>query len=207
LASARSRAWPVNLAFIGAGCARRLAVRCPRRSATPPLPRPKLDVVADFLNQGLDADRQAPREQRQTARRLYRRILTAFPDAAVAESTMRNHVRERKRHMGWSGRRPSCRKVTVGRRGAGRFRARPETTDPGYGDLRVVDSRRARRPISSRDDRGSAPIRDRFSALSPHLNERERRLLAATEATAAGMAGLRRCRRPRASQPARLVAG
>jgi hypothetical protein len=36
----------------------------------------------------------------------------------------------------------------------------------------------------------SAPIRDRFSALSPHLNERERRLLAATEATAAGYGGI-----------------
>jgi hypothetical protein len=35
-----------------------------------------------------------------------------------------------------------------------------------------------------------APIRERFSALSPHLNERERRLLAATEATAAGYGGI-----------------
>ena len=35
-----------------------------------------------------------------------------------------------------------------------------------------------------------APIRDRFTALSPHLNERERRLFAATEATAAGFGGI-----------------
>jgi hypothetical protein len=35
-----------------------------------------------------------------------------------------------------------------------------------------------------------APIRDRFTALSPHLNERERRLLAATEAAAAGYGGI-----------------
>src|SRR3954452_10353394 len=35
-----------------------------------------------------------------------------------------------------------------------------------------------------------APIRDRFSALSPHLNERERRLFAATEAAAAGYGGI-----------------
>ena len=35
-----------------------------------------------------------------------------------------------------------------------------------------------------------APIRDRFSALSPHLNERERRLLAATEASSAGYGGI-----------------
>src|ERR1700712_5040363 len=34
------------------------------------------------------------------------------------------------------------------------------------------------------------PIRDRFTALSPHLNERERRLFAATEAAAAGYGGI-----------------
>jgi Rhodopirellula transposase DDE domain len=35
-----------------------------------------------------------------------------------------------------------------------------------------------------------APIRDRFTALSLHLNERERRLFAATEAAAAGYGGI-----------------
>jgi transposase len=34
------------------------------------------------------------------------------------------------------------------------------------------------------------PIRERFSELSPHLDERERRLFAATEATAAGYGGI-----------------
>jgi hypothetical protein len=34
------------------------------------------------------------------------------------------------------------------------------------------------------------PIRDRFTALSPHLNERERRLFAATEAATAGYGGI-----------------
>ena len=48
----------------------------------------------------LETDRCAPRKQRHTARRIYRRILTEFPDARVAESTVRNHVRERKRQMG-----------------------------------------------------------------------------------------------------------
>ena len=43
------------------------------------------------------ADRQAPRKQRHTARRLYRRILAEFSDATVAELPVRNHVRERKR--------------------------------------------------------------------------------------------------------------
>ena len=35
-----------------------------------------------------------------------------------------------------------------------------------------------------------APIRDRFTALSPHLNERERRLFVATGAAAAGYGGI-----------------
>ncbi|EQD69687.1 hypothetical protein B1A_06749, partial [mine drainage metagenome] len=46
------------------------------------------------------ADRRAPRKQRHTARRIYRRILTEFPGVSVAESTVRNHVRERKRQIG-----------------------------------------------------------------------------------------------------------
>ena len=75
-------------------------------SAVPPkhhYPRrikPKLGAVAAFIDQVLDADRRAPRKQRHTARRLYRRILTAFPDVTVAESTVRNHVRERKHQIG-----------------------------------------------------------------------------------------------------------
>jgi hypothetical protein len=57
-------------------------------------------VVADFIDKVLDEDCRAPRKQRHTARRIHRRILSEFPDATVAESTVRNHVRERKRQMG-----------------------------------------------------------------------------------------------------------
>jgi transposase len=62
--------------------------------------KPKLDAVVAFIDRVLDEDRRAPRKQRHTARRIYRRILTEVPDAAVAESTVRNHVRARKRAMG-----------------------------------------------------------------------------------------------------------
>ena len=62
--------------------------------------KPKLDAVVAFIDAVLEVDRQAPRKQRHTARRIYRRMLTEFPDAVVAESTVRNHVRERKRQMG-----------------------------------------------------------------------------------------------------------
>ena len=66
----------------------------------PPRAQPKLGLVAAFIDKVLDEDRRAPRKQRHTARRIYRRILTEFPDAAVAESTVRNHVRARRHAMG-----------------------------------------------------------------------------------------------------------
>jgi hypothetical protein len=84
----------------------RRMVRKAIAGAMPPLHRyparakPKLGAVASFIDAVLDEDRRAPRKQRHTARRIYRRILTEFPDAAVAESTVRNHVRARKRAMG-----------------------------------------------------------------------------------------------------------
>ncbi|MCU4162288.1 IS21 family transposase [Acidiphilium sp. AL] len=62
--------------------------------------KPKLDGVVAFIDGVLEADRRALRKQRHTARRIYRRILIEFPGASVAESTVRNHVRERKRQMG-----------------------------------------------------------------------------------------------------------
>jgi transposase len=62
--------------------------------------KPKLGAVGDFIDKLLEEDRRAPRKQRHTARRIHRRILREFPDTAVAESTVRNHVRQRKRQMG-----------------------------------------------------------------------------------------------------------
>src|SRR4051794_3504392 len=77
-----------------------LASALPPPHRYPPRVKPKLGVVAAFIDTVLDEDRRAPRKQRHTARRLYRRILTECPDATVAESTVRNHVRERKHQMG-----------------------------------------------------------------------------------------------------------
>ena len=54
--------------------------------------KPTLGTVEAFIDKVLDEDRRAPRKQRHTARRLHRRILTEFPGASVAESTVRNHV-------------------------------------------------------------------------------------------------------------------
>jgi transposase len=52
------------------------------------------------IDSWLEADREAPRKQRHTARRIHRRLVDEF-GAVVAESTVRQYVRERKRAMGW----------------------------------------------------------------------------------------------------------
>lgn len=81
-----------------------LASALPPERRYPQRARPKLDGVAAFIDRVLEADLRAPRKQRHTARRLHRRLLKEFPGTAVAESTVRNHVRERRRAMGLVGR-------------------------------------------------------------------------------------------------------
>ena len=84
----------------------RRMVRQAIAGATPPAHRyparvkPKLDAFVAFIDGILEEDRRAPRKQRHTARRIYRRTLNEFPEAAVAESTVRNHVRDRKLQLG-----------------------------------------------------------------------------------------------------------
>lgn len=84
----------------------RRLVRQAIASALPPdrryTPRamPKIDPVKDWIEQILVADQQAPRKQRHTARRLWQRLRDTHPDCPVAESTVRQYVRERKRALG-----------------------------------------------------------------------------------------------------------
>jgi transposase len=63
-------------------------------------PRPKLGPVVNFIDAILEADRKAPRKQRHTAHRIYVRITQECQDVKVAESTVRQYVRERKRALG-----------------------------------------------------------------------------------------------------------
>ena len=71
-------------------------------TATPPArrPRPHLGPVVDVIEAILVADRQAPRKQRHTAHRVYTRIRREHPECVVAESTVRQYVRERKLALG-----------------------------------------------------------------------------------------------------------
>jgi transposase len=66
--------------------------------------RPVVGPLIPFIDGILEADRKAPRKQRHTAHRIFARILAERPERKVAEVTVRQYVRERKRELGWEAR-------------------------------------------------------------------------------------------------------
>jgi transposase len=66
--------------------------------------RPVIGPLRPFIDAILEADRKAPRKQRHTAHRIFERIRSEQPEYKVAEVTVRQYVRERKRELGWSTR-------------------------------------------------------------------------------------------------------
>ncbi|MGH2986087.1 MAG: IS21 family transposase, partial [Solirubrobacterales bacterium] len=84
----------------------RRAVRQALASPLPPTkrppevrPAPKLGPYRALIDGWLRADREAPRKQRHTARRIWRRLRDEH-GADVAETTVRDYVRRRKRELG-----------------------------------------------------------------------------------------------------------
>ena len=84
----------------------RRAVRDALASAVPAVkrspvgrPAPKLGPYRAVIDGWLEADRTAPRKQRHTAKRIYQRLVDEH-GADVAETTVRQYVRARKRAMG-----------------------------------------------------------------------------------------------------------
>ncbi len=77
-----------------------LASAVPKQKPLVSRPRPILGPVVDFIEAVLEADRQAPRKQRHTAHRIYVRIGQERPGCEVAESTVREYVRQRKLALG-----------------------------------------------------------------------------------------------------------
>jgi transposase len=63
-------------------------------------PAPKLGSYRAVIDEWLRADQEAPRKQRHTARRIWRRLVDER-GADVAEVTVRQYVRARKRELGW----------------------------------------------------------------------------------------------------------
>ena len=73
----------------------------PSKRAPVGRPAPKLGRYRSVIDGWLEADRDAPRKQRHTARRIHRRLVDEH-GADVAESTVRQYVRARKRAMGFA---------------------------------------------------------------------------------------------------------
>ena len=92
----------------------RRAVRQALESALPPAkrtprgrPAPALGAYRAVVDEWLIADRQAPRKQRHTARRVWQRLV-AEHGAVVSERQVARYVHARRRELGRSVRR-SCR--------------------------------------------------------------------------------------------------
>ena len=75
-------------------------------SAVPPArkrpegrPAPKLGEYRELIDEWLIADLVAPRKQRHTAKRIWRRLVDEH-GVEVAETTVRDHVRKRRRELG-----------------------------------------------------------------------------------------------------------
>jgi transposase len=84
----------------------RRAVRQALESSIPPVkrapvsrPAPKLGEYRELIDEWLIADLVAPRKQRHTAKRIWKRLLDEH-GVEVAETTVRDHVRKRRRELG-----------------------------------------------------------------------------------------------------------
>jgi transposase len=71
----------------------------PRRKAYPRRARPAIDPYAAVIDSWLLADRQVPRKQRHTARRVWQRLI-AEHGATVSEVTVSRYVARRKAELG-----------------------------------------------------------------------------------------------------------
>jgi len=71
----------------------------PSRKRPESRPAPKLGEFRELIDGWLAADLDAPRKQRHTARRIWRRLVDEH-GADVAEATVREHVRKRRRELG-----------------------------------------------------------------------------------------------------------
>jgi hypothetical protein len=84
----------------------RRTVRAALASPLPPAkrvavsrPAPKLGGDRELIDEWLIADVDAPRKQRHTSKRIWRRLVDEYC-ADAAETTVRDHVRKRRREMG-----------------------------------------------------------------------------------------------------------
>jgi hypothetical protein len=72
----------------------------PPERKVPARVRPKLAGAIPFIEAILEGDRQAPRKQRHTAHRIWKRVRRELSGVTVGESTVREYVRQRKIALG-----------------------------------------------------------------------------------------------------------
>jgi hypothetical protein len=78
------------------------AVPPPRKKTN--RPHWKLKAAIPFIETILKTDHTAPRIQRHTAHRIWKRIRQEFPDLEISERMVRKYVRKRKHALGLAGR-------------------------------------------------------------------------------------------------------
>jgi transposase len=64
---------------------------------------PRLDPVKPFIDSILETDQKAPRKQRHTTQRIYRRICQEWPQYPIGRSRVGEYVRQRKQELGLLG--------------------------------------------------------------------------------------------------------
>lgn len=84
----------------------RQAIECavPPARKKPDRKRTKFDLVKGFIERILHDDERAPRKQRHTAHRIFCRMQTELPEAAVSERSIRQYVEEIRTAIGLSKR-------------------------------------------------------------------------------------------------------
>jgi hypothetical protein len=91
-----ARKFGVHRRMVREAIERSIPMRLPAKER----PRPTIGPVAEFIDELLEADRRAPRKQRQTAHRIWVRITRERSGYPIVESTVRGYVRQRKRTLG-----------------------------------------------------------------------------------------------------------
>jgi transposase len=66
--------------------------------------QPRIEAVKPFIDEILEADRQAPRKQRHTAHRIHQRIKKELPEHPVSSASVRRYVARKKHELGLKGR-------------------------------------------------------------------------------------------------------
>jgi transposase len=74
----------------------------PARRKKTERPRTKMVPAVAFIDAILEVDRKAPRKQRHTARRIWKRIGEEVPGCTAAERTVRQYVEQRRQELGLS---------------------------------------------------------------------------------------------------------